>query len=318
VTASARALRIGTRGSKLAVWQAEHVARRLGGLPDAPPVEQVRIKTEGDRILDAPLSTVAGKGFFTKEIEVALLERRVDLAVHSLKDLETSMPDGLCLGAVLEREDPRDVLISRGAREFEALPAGSRIGTSSRRRRAMLLHWRGDVRIADLRGNVPTRIRKLEEGAYDAIVLAGAGVKRLGMDACISSWLPAERVPPAVGQAAVAVQTRADDETTLPWVRRLDHRPTRQATAAERALLHELEGGCQVPIGALAVVDSGRLTMNATLCDLDGRRLLHGVRAGAARDAEAIGRALARELRDRGGDVILESIRSRDRRGEKR
>jgi hydroxymethylbilane synthase len=309
VSASARTLRIGTRGSALAVWQAEHVAGLLRRLSDAPQVELVRIKTEGDRIVDAPLSTVEGKGFFTKEIEVALLERRVDLAVHSLKDLETSMPEGLCLGAVLEREDPRDVLVSRGAREFEALPAGSRIGTSSRRRRAMLQHWREDVQIEDLRGNVPTRIRKLDEGAYEAIVLAGAGVKRLGMHERISSWLPEERLPPAVGQGAVAVQTRADDEATLLCVRRLDHRPTRQATAAERALLRELEGGCQVPIGALARVDSGRLTLHAALCDLDGRRFLRRAREGPVDEAEAIGRALARELRDCGGDGILASFR---------
>jgi hydroxymethylbilane synthase len=247
-------LRIGTRESRLARWQAEHVASAIRALAGAPEPELVLIRTEGDRIQDVPLSQVQGKAFFTKEIEEALLRDRVDVAVHSLKDLATQMPGGLVLGAVMERDDPRDALLLRGG--LDQLPAGATVGTSSLRRRAFLARWRPDLELAELRGNVPTRIRKLDEGRYDAIVLAAAGVKRLGLEARISDYLPFEFFLPAVSQGAIGVQIRADDVETAKWVGHLDHPATRWATAAERALLRTLEGGCQVPVGALAQVIS--------------------------------------------------------------
>jgi len=301
-------LRIGTRGSDLALWQARHVAARLAALPGAPPTEIVVIRTEGDQVLDVPLSTVEGKAFFTKEIEAALRERTVDLAVHSLKDLPTVLPEGLAIGAVLEREDPRDVLLSRGV-PFAELPTGARVGTSSLRRRAVLARWRPDLRLVDLRGNVPTRIRKLEEGAYDAIVLAAAGVRRLGLERHVTEYLPLARVLPAVAQGAVAVEVRADHAATRAALEPLDHYPTRAATAAERALLRRLEGGCQVPVGALATLAGETLELTAEICALDGASAVTGRRSAPAAAAEELGRELAEELLARGGAAILDAIR---------
>jgi len=309
---TASALRIGTRGSDLALWQARHVAARLAALPGAPPTELVLIKTEGDRVTDVPLAQVAGKAFFTKEIEDALLAGTVDLAVHSQKDLATEMPAGLAIGAVLEREDPRDALLARGAvASLDELPAGARVGTSSLRRRALVARWRPDLELVDLRGNVPTRIEKLDQGRFDAIVLAAAGVRRLGLADRISCYLPVERMPPAVAQGAVAVQLRADDARTGEWVARLDHPATRAATTAERALLAELEGGCQIPVGALARVDGDRLSVAGTVCSLDGRRSVEDRVEGAAADAAALGAELARRLLAAGAGEILAAIRGR-------
>jgi hydroxymethylbilane synthase len=302
-------LRIGTRGSALALWQARHVAARLAALAGAPQTEIVEIRTQGDHVLDVPLSQVEGKAFFTKEIEEALLEGRVDLAVHSLKDLPTELPAGLALGAVLEREDPRDVLLTRDGTRFEDLPAGAVVGTSSLRRRALLARWRPDVELAELRGNVGTRVRKLDEGHYDAIVLAAAGVKRLGLEERIGEYLPVDRVPPAVAQGAVAVEVRDGDARVLAVVGRLNHAATRAAAEAERALLNTLEGGCQVPVGALAAIEEGELALHATICSLDGARSVSGRRAGPVGDAAAIGRALANDLLGEGGDAILAAIR---------
>lgn len=308
-TTSQQVLRIGTRGSALALWQARHVAARLAALPGAPPTEIVEIHTQGDHVLDVPLSQVEGKAFFTKEIEEALLEGGVDLAVHSLKDLPTELPAGLALGAVLEREDPRDVLLTRDGTRFEDLPAGAVVGTSSLRRRALLARWRPDVELAELRGNVPTRVRKLDEGHYDAVVLAAAGVKRLGLEERISQYLPVDRVPPAVAQGAVAVEVRDGDARVLAVVERLNHAATRAAATAERALLNTLEGGCQVPVGALAALAGDELALHATICSLDGARSVSGRRSGPAADAAAIGRALAHDLLGEGGDAILAAIR---------
>jgi hydroxymethylbilane synthase len=308
---------VGTRGSALALWQARHVAAAIADLHDAPRTEIVEIHTQGDRVLDVPLSQVEGKAFFTKEIEDALAAGTVDLAVHSLKDLPTELPAGLVIGAVLEREDPRDVVILRSGgsaaalsdRGLAALPAGARVGTSSLRRRALLARWRPDLELVELRGNVPTRVRKLDEGHYEAIVLAAAGVKRLGLAARISEFLPLDRVLPAVAQGAVAVEVREGDERVLATVRQLEHAATRSAVAAERALLRRLEGGCQVPVGALATLDGGTLTLRATICALDGTRSVAGERAGSAGEAVAIGRGLAEELLAQGGDAILGMIR---------
>ena len=306
---SERALRIGTRGSDLALWQARHVAALLARLPGAPPTELVLIRTEGDRITDVPLAQVAVKAFFTKEIEEALRAGSVDLAVHSLKDLATEMPAGLALGAVLEREDPRDALLARAAGSLDELPAGARVGTSSLRRRALLARWRSDLELVDLRGNVPTRVERLDQGRFDAIVLAAAGVHRLGLAGRISSYLPVDRVPPAVAQGAVAVQLRADDARAIDWVARLDHAPTHTAAAAERALLRALEGGCQIPVGALAEVRGERLSRAATVCALAGRRSVADSIEGAAAEAEALGAELARRLLAAGAAEILAAIR---------
>jgi hydroxymethylbilane synthase len=304
-----QSLRIGTRASALARWQAEHVAAAIRALPGGPDPELVLIKTEGDLIQDVPLSQVDGKAFFTKEIEEALLNDTVDLAVHSLKDLATDMPAGLYLGAVLEREDPRDALIASGAISLDDLPKGARVGTSSLRRRALLARWRPDLELLELRGNVPTRIRKLDEGGYDAIVLAAAGVKRLGMEDRISSFLPFERFPSAVSQGAIGIQIRSRDGRVAQWVDQLEHTPTRVATSAERALLRMLEGGCHVPVGGFAEVKEGTLGLRGTICSLDGRESVEGEISGPAGDAEALGLALAQDLLGRGGEVILNGIR---------
>ena len=302
-------LRIGTRGSALALWQARHVAERLGGLAGAPPVEIVEIETEGDRIVDRALSTLPGKAFFTKEIERALLERQVDLAVHSLKDLATENPDGLEIGAVLERDEPRDALVSRHDLPLDDLPAGSRVGTSSLRRRALLSRLRPDLEVAELRGNVPTRLDKLDAGRFDAVVLAAAGLARLGLEERISELLAPQRFLPAVAQGAIAVQLRADDGETASWIERLDHLPTRCAVTAERALLRRLEGGCQIPVGALATVDAERVEMHAIVSSLDGRRAVEGDATGPSERAAELGQSLADDLLARGGDEILTRIR---------
>lgn len=311
MTSRPSTLRIGTRGSDLALWQARHVAGALRGLHGAPDPELVIIKTEGDRTQDVPLSQVQGKAFFTKEIEEALLGEQVDIAVHSLKDLETVMPPGLTLGAVLERADPRDALLTPEPMAAEDLPRGARVGTSSLRRRALLARWRPDLDLADLRGNVPTRIRKLDEGAYDAIVLAAAGVKRLGLGDRISAYLSFHPFLPAVSQGAMGVQIREDDPEVARWVRALDHEPTRRTTAAERAFLRRVEGGCQVPVGALGELREGGdvLELRGIICSLDGKKGVEGRRSAPPAEAEALGRALAGELLEAGGEAILQGIR---------
>ena len=308
-------LRIGTRDSKLAMWQAEHVARLIREVPGTPPVRLVTITTVGDQVLDTPLSKVAGKGFFTKEIEQALLDGSVDLAVHSLKDLETRIPSGLMLAVILEREDPRDVLIGPAGATVDGLPAGASIGTSSLRRRALLAHWRSDLRINDLRGNVPTRIGKYLDGEYDALILAAAGVKRLGLEKHVAEYLPTDRMYPAVSQGAVAVQIRDGDDATLEWIAPLDHGDTRFATLAERALLRRLEGGCQVPVGGLATITARSLMLSATICSLDGSTIVEGSETGSVERCEEIGQTLAEDLLARGGAGILEGIREQGEHG---
>jgi hydroxymethylbilane synthase len=304
-----RPLKIGTRGSELALWQARHVASRLRQLEGAPPAEIVEIKTEGDQVLDRPLSQVEGKAFFTKEIEEALLDRRVDLAVHSLKDLPTELPPGLALAAVLEREDARDAWLSRDGVGFGALPAGKRVGTSSLRRRALVARWRPDLELVELRGNVPTRIQRMQEGRYDAILLAAAGVKRLGLEKHVTELLSFDQFLPAVAQGAVGVEIREEDAETASWVHRLDHAPTRLATAAERALLATLEGGCQLPVGALATLQDHTIELRATVVSIDGRRHVLGRRRGPSDRPVELGRALAEELIAEGADAILDGIR---------
>jgi hydroxymethylbilane synthase len=305
-----RGLRIGTRGSALAMWQAEHVAARIREIPGAPAVELVHIETEGDRIQDVALSRLPGKAFFTKELEQTILSGRVDLAVHSLKDVETVMPDGLTLGAILEREDPRDALVARPGLDLATLPEGARVGTSSLRRGAFLRRWRSDLKITDLRGNVPTRVRRLDDGDYDAVVLAAAGLKRLGLEDRITDFLPFRVLLPAVSQGAIGIQHREGDEAVARWVRPLDHEPTRQATTAERALLREVEGGCQVPLGAHATLEDGRLRLAAAVATLDGRASVEGERVGAPGDAAGLGRELGVELLEGGARRIMAGIRA--------
>jgi hydroxymethylbilane synthase len=266
-----RALRIGTRASALALWQAHHVQSRLSALPGAPPVELVHIKTEGDLNTAVPLWQVPGKAFFTKEIDRALLAGSVDIAVHSLKDLSTTLEPGLTLAATLPREDARDALISRSGAALTELPPGARIGTSSLRRRAFLARLRPDLKQVELRGNVPTRVERLRQGDYDAIILAAAGLKRLGLGGQISMHLDADAWPPAVAQGVIGICARSDDAETLRWLASLDDPAARLAVSAERALLATLEGGCQVPLGALARLAGHELSLDVLVCSLDGR-----------------------------------------------
>lgn len=304
------AIRIGTRASELARWQAEHVADRLRSLPGAPTVDLELIQTEGDRIQDVALSRLPGKAFFTKELEQAILDGRVDLAVHSMKDVETQMPAGLEIGAVLEREDPRDVLVARDGLRLASLPDGAVVGTSSLRRAAFLSRWRPDLQVKDLRGNVPTRIDKLDAGDYDAIVLAAAGIKRLGRGDRITDYFTDDILLPAVSQGAIAVQLRSGDERVGRYVRALEHAATRAATTAERALLRSVEGGCQIPVGAHATVDGDALRLKGAICSLDGRASVEGERDGPVTEAKGVGEDLARDLLGRGGESILAGIRS--------
>ncbi|MGE4062632.1 MAG: hydroxymethylbilane synthase [Rhodospirillaceae bacterium] len=304
-------LRIGTRGSALALWQSEEVKRLIRLIPGAPAVELVIIKTRGDLQTDVPLWSTEGKGFFTAELDRALLDKEVDLVVHSLKDLATAMTEGTSLAAVLEREDPRDALISRNGLDFRKLPSGARIGTSSLRRKAFLAKARPDLKQVELRGNVPTRIRKLDEGEYDAIILATAGLKRLGLDNRITQRLETELFPNAAAQGAIAVCARADDHETLRWLRPLDHGATRAAVEAERAMLGRLEGGCQVPLGVLATVNGATLSLYAAACNLDGSDFVSVTRAAAATDPMALGLAAAGDFISKGGDAVLAQAHAR-------
>lgn len=296
-------LTIGSRGSQLALWQANWVKGRLEGLGESCRIEI--IKTTGDKITDVPLAKVGAKGLFTKEIEEALQEGRIDLAVHSLKDLPTALPGGLGLAGIPEREDSRDALV--GFR-LENLPDGAKVGTSSLRRAAQLRVLRPDLEIDPVRGNLDTRLRKLDEGQYDAIVLASAGLKRMGWENRIAEALPPEIMCPAVGQGALAIETRQDGGPAECLCRRLDHAATRVAVNAERAVLASLGGGCQVPIGAHARVENGRLRLLAIVVSPDGARLVRRHKDGPVADAERLGRELGRELLDAGAREILEAV----------
>lgn len=304
-------LRIGTRGSALALWQSEEVKRLIGLLPGAPAVELVIIKTRGDLQTDVPLWSTEGKGFFTVELDRALLDKEVDLVVHSLKDLATAMTAGTTLAAVLEREDPRDALISRGGLTFASLPVGARVGTSSLRRKAFLAKARPDLKQAELRGNVPTRLRKLDDGDYEAIILATAGLKRLGLADRITERLDTATFPNAAAQGAIAVCARAGDDETLRWLRPLDHGATRAAVDAERAMLGRLEGGCQVPLGVLATVDGSSLSLYAAACNLDGSDFVSVSRTGSVTDPVALGDAAAGDFISKGGDAVLAQAHER-------
>ena len=306
-------LRIATRGSRLALWQAEHVRDRLAA-SGAGVAELVILKTTGDRIQDRPLSEVGGKGLFTKEIEEALLDGRADLAVHSMKDLPSAIPERLMLACVPEREDVRDALLVReglAATSIAELPEGARVGTSSLRRACQLRFARRDLAIESLRGNVDTRVKRLDEGAWDAIVLASAGLRRLGLGDRITRALDVSECLPAIGQGALAIETREDDERTRAALAPLTHRPTSIATAAERAFLARLEGGCKTPLAAHAILEGETLRMSGLVGRVDGSELLRAAKDGVARDereAAAIGVALAELLLERGAAAILSDV----------
>jgi hydroxymethylbilane synthase len=301
-------LRIGSRGSALARWQAEHTAALLRERHPGLAVEIIIIVTTGDRILDAPLSRIGGKGLFTKEIEEALLDGRVDLAVHSLKDLPTTLPAGLALGAVLSRHEPSDALISARGERFADLAGGSRIGTSSLRRRAQVLFARPDLKVETIRGNVPTRIKRAAAGDMDAVILARAGVERLGLGAHITEILSADLLLPAPGQGAIGIEIRHGDARVQGLLAGLQDPATRAAVDAERAFLRALGGGCQVPVGALASVSGANLCLDGMVADPDGARLLRGTRTGRSDDAESVGDGLAQELIRLGAAEILAGV----------
>jgi hydroxymethylbilane synthase len=304
-------LRIGTRASALALWQARHVEAAIARAPDAPEVELVHISTEGDQRTDVPLWTVGGKAFFTKEIDRALLTREIDIAVHSLKDLATLLEPGTELCAVLARENPSDALLTKSGALLQELPPGARVGSSSLRRRAFLARLRPDLIALELRGNVSTRVERLQSGAYDAIILATAGLTRLGLEGHITCELPLKQFPPAVSQGAIGVCVRADDLHAKRWVAPLDDRAARLATSAERALLRSVEGGCQVPLGALATLVGEELHLHASVCALDGSSLLtaEGSIAAGAANAKLLGRRLARELLAKGAQRLIADVR---------
>lgn len=308
--AAADKVLIGTRASELALRQARLVAAALQSRGIA--AELVTFKTKGDKKLDEPLSAIGAKGLFTHEIEVALGKGKIDCAVHSLKDLPTDLPDDLEIAALLKREDPRDVLVVNpqvGAEGLDDLPAGSRVGTSSLRRRAQLLARRPDLEVVELRGNVPTRLDKVEKGSVHAAVLAAAGLIRLQVQQRIAMFLEPPEWLPAPGQGAIAIQIRRHDERMQNLARPLDDARTSLATRAERAFLAALEGGCQVPIGALVSAVSGHPTLYGMLADLTGRHIVRGSRALDAGDPEATGEALASEIRSRGGASLLVELR---------
>jgi hydroxymethylbilane synthase len=301
-------LRIGTRGSALALWQAEWVKTRLGELWPALWVEVVPIRTSGDRIQDVSLATLGGKGLFVKEIEEALLAGTVDLAVHSVKDLPGDFPEGLTLSAVPEREDARDVLITRNGETLAELPSGTRVGTSSLRRQALLLHLHPGLRIEMLRGNVDTRLRKQREGVVDATVLAAAGLKRLGLTPAHSYMLDERVFLPAIGQGALGIETRANDEKVLSLVTPLNHAASAMAVTAERAFLQRMGGSCRTPLAAKGTVTEDRVYLTALIASPDGKTLIRGEQEGPHHTVEQIGGSLAERLLAQGGEEIMEAL----------
>ena len=301
-------LKIGTRQSLLALWQSNHIAACLRKqYPDCEVVLK-KIVTKGDRILDVPLAQIGGKGLFTKEIEEDLLSGEVDLAVHSLKDMPTVLPEGLCLTAITERANVGDAFVSNKYNSFAELPLGAVVGTSSLRRKAQLLAARPDLTIRDLRGNVDTRLRKLDEGLYDAIILAAAGLERLGHGDRIKAVIPSNVCLPAVGQGALAIECRTNDAEVRQMLDFLNDVPTVYATNAERAFLGLLEGGCQVPIGVHADVEGDKIKIEAIIAALDGSTVLRDTVEGPASDAVALGQALGRKMLANGGQEILAAI----------
>ena len=301
-------IKIGTRASKLALWQANWVQSTLSEKFPGQKVELVTIKTKGDKILDVPLAKVGGKGLLVKEIEQALLEGRIDLAVHSMKDMPAEIPEGLCIGAIPQREDPADVLVARENLDFSNLKRGAVIGTSSLRRAAQLRHARPDISITPLRGNLDTRLKKLQTENLDAIVLAAAGIKRLDLTHRITEYLQADIMLPAVGQGALCIEMRRDDPIIAPMLATLDHANSRTVVLGERAFLNRLGGSCQVPIAGHGELFADTFSLTGLVADMDGSRIIKAQLSGPADSSEAIGVKLAEQLLARGADEILEKL----------
>ena len=299
---------IGTRGSQLALWQAEWVKSQILRISPSLEVSLQRIQTSGDKIQDVPLAKIGGKGLFVKEIEEALLTQSIDLAVHSMKDMPSVLPDGLQIICVPEREDPRDAFLGYKGVTLAKLPLGGRVGTSSLRRQSQLMYYRPDLRVEMLRGNLDTRLRKLQEGQFDAILLAGAGLKRLGWEEHVTEYLSVDVCLPAIGQGALGLEGRADDFFVRDLVAQFDHPPTRMAIDAERAFLARLEGGCQVPIAGHATLCGDTVTLEGLVASLDGKRYVRRSQASTGKEAKNLGIRLAEQLLDEGAAPILQEI----------
>jgi len=299
---------IGTRGSKLALWQANFVKSKIEQKHKSVKVELKIIKTKGDKILDVPLAKVGGKGLFVKEIEEALLREEVDLAVHSMKDVPTFFPEGLYLPVITKREDYRDAFLSRNGKKLKDMPENSIIGTSSLRRKSQLKNLRNDFKIKDLRGNVDTRLKKLEKGEYDGIILAVAGLKRMKFEKKITEYLDVDVMIPAIGQGALGIEIRKDDEKILDIITFLNDENTFIEVSCERAFLKELEGGCQVPIGAFAKIGEKYLKLIGFVADVDGSNFIKDELTGRVENYEILGKELAKRILNKGGKEILEKV----------
>lgn len=310
-TAERKALVIGTRGSKLALWQSEYIKAKLEAATGLP-VSLMIIKTTGDKILDVPLAKVGGKGLFTKELEVELAAGTVDLCVHSMKDVPTELPPGMYIAATPKRVDPRDALVSGAGYSLETLPEGAKVGTSSLRRVAQVRNLRPDVHIVDVRGNLDTRMRKAEDGEVDVVILASAGITRMGWAERISSYIPTEQMVSAVGQGAIGIEIRDDDDFMIDVMARVNHPETFTCVTAERVVMRKLEGGCQVPIGAYARIEDGALVMDGLVGSVDGSRIVRDRLTGDPNNPVALGDAMVARLLELGGGEILAEIRAAD------
>lgn len=301
---------VGSRDSALALWQTRWVMGQLQKQHPDINFELVTMKTKGDKMLDVALAKIGDKGLFTKELELAMQQKEIDFAVHSLKDMPTALPDGLTIGAVCKRDNPGDALVSKDGRKLDQLPQGARIGTSSLRRCAQLLHYRSDLKLESLRGNLNTRMKKLASEQLDAIILAAAGIMRMGWEDMIAEILPFNICLPAVGQGAIAVECRTEDLEVVSLLQGIEHPETRAATDAERALLRHLEGGCQVPIGAFGEVIHQKLSLTAIVANLDGSEVLRAQGEASVEQAKELGIEVAEKLLALGGRQMLEQVRS--------
>ncbi len=303
-----KTLKIATRQSPLALWQAEHIRARLEAMHADLTVELVTFVTQGDKILDTPLAKIGGKGLFVKELEAALMDGRADLAVHSMKDVPMALPEGLSLAVICEREDPLDAFVSNHYASFADLPQGAKVGTSSLRRKCQILKARPDIEIIDLRGNVGTRLSKLDDGQYDAIILASAGLKRLGLEQRIRHTIQPDVSLPAVGQGALGLECRSQDQAVLDLILPLMDADTNVCVRAERAFNAYLEGGCQVPIAGYATLQNGQLQIEGRVGSVDGQTILKAVQFGAPEQAEMLGEELAKALLAQGAGELLKAL----------
>ena len=301
-------LRIATRKSPLALWQANFVSAQLKHYHPDLEIELVTMTTQGDKILDTPLAKVGGKGLFVKELETGMLEGRADIAVHSMKDVPVDFPPGLHLAVICEREDPRDAFVSNNYASLDDLPQGARLGTSSLRRQSQIAAFRPDLKIIDLRGNVNTRLKKLDDGEYDAIILAAAGLKRLEFEERITQFIETDVCLPAIGQGAVGIECRSDDARVHNLIAPLNDNKTQIRVTAERAMNERLQGGCQVPIAGYAEFEKGLIMMRGLVGQVDGKKIIRGDIAGPAENAEELGIVLAEDLLSRGADKILKEL----------